>query len=265
MEFECLTLEIDENVAFLTLNQPRNLNAISLKMIREMRSALNGIEDTVSGARCLLITGAGKGFCVGADLSDPEMKMGEAPSKKKPNVLKDYYDPLFLRLRGLNIPIVTAVNGPAAGVGVSLALMGDMILAARSSFFLHAFRQIGLIPDGGCTFLLPRLVGWARAREMSLMGERLSVEKALEWGMINRVCDNDRLNSEARELAVDLAKGPTVAFRLIRQAYWKSMDNDYEAQLRLESEYQKVATGTEDYKEGVAAFLEKRPAHFRGR
>lgn len=262
MEYLRIKLVFEEQVARLTLNHPEVLNAVSLQMLRELNQVLNEIEDPAAGARCLLITGEGRGFCVGANLSDPEGQMGNS---KKELPLKELYDPLFRRLREFNLPIITAVNGPAAGVGVSLALMGDLVLAARSAFFLQAFRHIGVIPDGGSTFVLPRLIGWTRAFEMSLLGERLSAEKALEWGMINRVYDDDQFMSEAWNMAKGLANGPTVALRLIRQAYWKSMDNTYEKQLQVENEYQGVANKSEDYKEGVAAFLGKRPAQFKGK
>jgi 2-(1,2-epoxy-1,2-dihydrophenyl)acetyl-CoA isomerase len=262
MEYHRLKVTFEENVARLTLNHPEVLNAVSLQMIRELNQVMDEIEDPAAGVRCLLITGEGRAFCVGANLSDPEGRMGDA---KKELPLKEWYDPFFRRLRDFNLPIVTAVNGPAAGVGMSLALMGDLVLAARSAFFLQAFRHIGVIPDGGSTFVLPRLIGWPRALEMSLLGERVSAEKALGWGMINQVFDDDQLMSKAWNLARSLASGPTVALGLTRKAYWKSMDNTCEKQLKVESEYQDVANKTEDYKEGVSAFLEKRPAQFKGK
>ena len=160
---------------------------------------------------------------------------------------------------------MTAVNGPAAGAGMSFALMGDMILAARSAYFLQAFRRIGLVPDCGSTWLLPRLVGKARSIELSLMGERLPAEKALEWGLINRVYDDGALMGEAMKLAHELANGPTVALSLIRQLYWESPDNSFEEQLNLEFKSQRVAGAAEDFREGVTAFLEKRPAKFKGK
>lgn len=147
---------------------------------------------------------------------------------------------------------------------MSFALMGDLVLAARSAFFLQAFRRIGLIPDGGATFILPRMIGFSRAMELSLLAERLPAEKALEWGMINRVYEDDQLMPEALKLVEALAAGPTQALRLIRQAYWKSIDNTYEAQLKLERTLQRQAGQTRDFREGVAAFLEKRPAKFKG-
>ena len=165
----------------------------------------------------------------------------------------------------LHCPIVTSVNGAAAGAGMSFALMGDMILCARSSYFLQAFRRIGLVPDCGSTWLLPRLIGKARSVELSLMGERLPAEKALEWGLVNRVYDDAALMDETMKLARELANGPTIALSLIRKLYWDSPGNSFEDQLDLEQQLQRVAGSAEDFKEGVTAFLEKRPAKFKGK
>jgi 2-(1,2-epoxy-1,2-dihydrophenyl)acetyl-CoA isomerase len=264
MEYQRIRIEFKNSIALLTLNHPETLNAVSLQMIRELNAVLDEIEDPGRNARCLLITGEGRGFCAGANLSDPEKDMGGDSQPDLGAGLEKWYNPFLLRLRDLPMPIVTVVNGPAAGVGMSFALMGDLVLAARSAFFLQAFRRIGLIPDGGATFILPRMIGFSRAMELSLLGERLPAQKALEWGMINRVYEDDELMPEAFQLAEALAAGPTEALRLIRQAYWKSIDNTYEAQLRLERNLQKQAGQTRDFREGVAAFLEKRPAQFKG-
>jgi 2-(1,2-epoxy-1,2-dihydrophenyl)acetyl-CoA isomerase len=264
MEYQRIRIEFKNRIALLTLNHPETLNAVSLQMIRELNAVLDEIEDPSHGARCLLITGRGRGFCAGANLSDPEKNMGGGAQPDLGDGLEKWYNPFLLRLRDLPMPIVTAVNGPAAGVGMSFALMGDLVLAARSAFFLQAFRRIGLIPDGGATFILPRMIGFSRAMELSLLGERLPAEKALEWGMINRVYEDDQLMPEALKLVEALAAGPTQALRLIRQAYWKSIDNTYEAQLKLERTLQRQAGQTRDFREGVAAFLEKRPAKFKG-
>jgi 2-(1,2-epoxy-1,2-dihydrophenyl)acetyl-CoA isomerase len=265
MEYQRIKIEFKNNIALLTLNHPEALNAVSLQMIRELNRVLDEIEDPANGARCLLITGEGRGFCAGANLSDPEKRMGSAQDLDLGDGLEKWYNPFLIRLRDLPMPIVTAVNGPAAGVGMSFALMGDIVLAARSAFFLQAFRRIGLIPDGGATFILPRKIGFSRAMELSLLGERLPAEKALEWGMINRVYEDDQLMLAADKLAAELAEGPTEALRLIRQAYWKSIDNTYEEQLRLERTLQRQAGQTNDFREGVSAFLEKRPAKFQGK
>jgi 2-(1,2-epoxy-1,2-dihydrophenyl)acetyl-CoA isomerase len=265
MEYERVKIEFEKDFAVLTLNHPEALNAVSLKMIRELNRVLDPIEDPANGARCLLISGAGRGFCAGANLSDPEKNMGGEGAIDLGDGLEKWYNPFFIRLRDLRMPIITAVNGPAAGVGMSLALMGDIVLAARSAFFLQAFRRIGLIPDGGATYILPRMIGLARAMELSLLGERLPAETALEWGLINRIYEDDQLMPAALKLAAELAGGPTEALRLIRKAYWKSIDNTYEEQLKLERTLQRQAGRTSDFREGVSAFLEKRPARFKGK
>jgi 2-(1,2-epoxy-1,2-dihydrophenyl)acetyl-CoA isomerase len=167
-------------------------------------------------------------------------------------------------MRDLPCPLVTAVNGPAAGVGCSMALMGDLIVAAQSAYFLQAFRRIGLVPDGGSTYLLPRLVGKARAMEMALLGERVPAAKALEWGLVNRVTPDAECLSTALDLARELARGPR-ALGLIRQTIWASLDADWKDQLKAERDAQKIAGRTEDFREGVTAFLQKRPAAFSGR
>ena len=261
MDFERVKLDIDGNVALLTLNHPEVMNAVSQEMLGGLMAALDHVEDRKNGARCLLITGAGRGFCAGANLQPRSegSRSGDAGS-----VLETLYHPFLRRLRELPMPIVTAVNGAAAGVGMSFALMGDLCVCARSAYFLQAFRRIGLVPDGGSTWILPRLIGKARAMELSLLGERLPSEKALEWGLISRVVDDAELMPKARELAQDLANGPTVSLRLIRRLYWESTDNSYEEQLNLERQMQRIAGSTSDFAEGVRAFLEKRPAKFKG-
>jgi 2-(1,2-epoxy-1,2-dihydrophenyl)acetyl-CoA isomerase len=262
MEFERVKLEVDQNVGLLTLNHPEVMNAVSSEMLGGLMRALDHAEDSRNGVRCLLLTGAGRGFCAGANLqprSDDTRGSGDAGS-----VLETLYHPFLRRLRELPLPIVSAVNGAAAGVGMSFALMADLVLCARSSYFLQAFRRIGLIPDGGSTWILPRLIGKARAMELSLLGEKLPAETALQWGLVNRVFDDAELIPKAVELARDLAKGPTVSLRLIRRLYWESTDNSYEEQLNLERQMQRIAGNSADFREGVRAFLEKRPANFKG-
>jgi len=262
MEFERVRLDIEESVGVLTLNHPEVMNAVSAEMLGGLMNALDHVESPKHGVRCLLVTGSGRGFCAGANLQ-PRAE-GSRASGDAGSVLETLYHPFLRRLRELPMPIVTAVNGAAAGVGMSFALMGDLCVAARSAYFLQAFRRIGLIPDGGSTWILPRLVGKARAMELSLLGERLPAETALQWGLISRVFDDTELMTKARELAHDLANGPTVSLRLIRRLYWESPENSYEEQLNLERQMQKIAGNSNDFAEGVRAFLEKRPAKFKG-
>ncbi len=264
MEFERVKLDIDGPVATLTLNHPEVMNAVSLEMLGGLKLAMDEVEDPSNGVRALLLTGEGRGFCTGANLQG----RGNGPSNParmdSGSALEEAYHPFLRRLRNLPMPFITAVNGPAAGVGMSFAMMGDLILCARSSYFLQAFRRIGLVPDGGSTWMLPRLVGKARAMELSLLGEKLPAETALQWGLINRVYDDEKLMGEAKALTLDLANGPTKTLGLIRQLYWESTDNSYEEQLNLERQLQRTAGRSDDFKEGVRAFLEKRPAQFKG-
>jgi 2-(1,2-epoxy-1,2-dihydrophenyl)acetyl-CoA isomerase len=264
MQFKHVTLDFDGPVAILKLDHPEVMNAVSMDMLGGLGEALDAIDDRRSDVRCLVITGAGRAFCAGANLQGRDNQ--KPGSRSNAGVtLETGYHPFLRRLRNLHCPIVTSVNGAAAGAGMSFALMGDMILCARSAYFLQAFRRIGLVPDCGSTWLLPRLVGKARAVELSLMGERLPAEKALEWGLVNRVYDDAALMDEAMKLARELADGPTVALSLIRRLYWESSDNSFEDQLDLEQQMQRKAGAAEDFKEGVIAFLEKRPAKFKGK
>lgn len=263
MQFKHVTLDFEGPVAILKLDHQEVMNAVSVDMLGGLAEALDEIADKQAEVRCVLLTGAGRAFCTGANLQgrNSEAKPGRSNAGA---VLETGFHPFLRRLRNLHCPIVTAVNGPAAGAGMSFALMGDMILCAKSSYFLQAFRRIGLVPDCGSTWLLPRIIGKARAVELSLMGDKLPAEKALEWGLINRVHEDAVLMEEAMKLAHDLANGPTVALALIRKLYWDSSENSFEEQLNLEFQSQRVAGATSDFKEGVSAFLEKRPAKFKG-
>ena len=264
MQFKHVTLDFDGSVAILKLDHQEVMNAVSIDMLGGLAEALDAIDDKRDEVRCLVITGAGRAFCTGANLQGRNQQ--QKPGKSNAGAaLETAFHPFLRRLRKLHCPIVTAVNGPAAGAGMSFALMGDLILCARSSYFLQAFRRIGLVPDCGSTWLLPRLIGKARSVELSLLGERLPAEKALEWGLVNRVYDDGALMEETMKVAHDLANGPTVALSLIRKLYWDSPENTLEDQLNLEFESQRIAGRAEDFKEGVTAFLEKRPAKFKGK
>lgn len=259
MTFTKIAYSVADDIATIAFDEPATMNAAGMDTIEELSLA---IEQAADEARCTIITGNGRGFCSGANLSS---NPGQTP-KGKPDAgkaLDSHYNPFIKAMRTHPHPIITAVNGAAAGVGCSIALMGDFIIAAESGYFLQAFRRIGLVPDGGSTFLLPRMVGRARAMEMTLFGEKLTADKALEWGLINRVVPNDQLMSEAQAYAKRLADGPTQALALIRELVWQAEDNDFDSQLQAERFAQRTAGRQPDFKEGVKAFLEKRPANFR--
>jgi 2-(1,2-epoxy-1,2-dihydrophenyl)acetyl-CoA isomerase len=259
MEFERAKLEIEGSVGIIKLNHPEVMNAVSPEMVGGLMKALDEVARHCDEVRCVIITGEGRGFCAGANLQPSPGERGDAGS-----LLETVFHPFLRRLRELPVPLITAVNGAAAGVGMSFALMGDLVLCAQSAYFLQAFRRIGLVPDGGSTWLLPRLISKARAIELSLLGERLPAAKALEWGLVNRVFADDQLMKNALEMGRELAAGPTIALGLIRQLYRESPDNTYEEQLNLERQMQRKAGATADFKEGVRAFLQKRPANFKG-
>ena len=258
---ERMLLDFDGKVAVLKFNHPEVLNAIGAQMLEELSDALLDVEDPANGARCLLLTGEGRGFSAGANLQDDgsNERRGSAGSG-----LRSGYHPILLRLRDLEMPIVTAVNGPAAGVGMSFALMGDIVCAQKDAYFLQAFGRIGLVPDGGSTFMLPRMVGWGRAVELSMLAEKLPAEKALEWGLVNRLFDDgEALREGAMAMARRLADGPR-SLTLMRREYWNTWHNAFEQQLDLEARLQDEAGRTADFAEGVQAFFEKREARFKG-
>ena len=253
---------LEDGVAILTLNDSATMNAASPEMAEELAAAL---KRAVGEARAVILTGEGRGFCSGANLSGGGA-LGRKPDDGPPDagaVLESTYNPLVSAMRDLPIPLVTAVNGAAAGVGCSLALMGDLIVAGESAYFLQAFRRIGLVPDGGSTYLLPRMIGRTRAMEMMLLGEKVPAKTALEWGMVNRVVSDGELLATAKTLAKALAAGPA-SIAMIRKIGWASLDNNWKDQLDLERVTQRDAGRTEDFAEGVAAFQQKRPAKFQG-
>jgi 2-(1,2-epoxy-1,2-dihydrophenyl)acetyl-CoA isomerase len=255
-------VSVDAGVAALTLNRPDKLNAFNPEMHEQLREALAEAERD-EAVRAVLLTGAGRAFCAGQDLSERDVSPGRPIDLSV--TLETWYNPLVRRIRGLPKPVVCAVNGVAAGAGANVALACDVVLAARSASFIQAFARIGLLPDSGGTWTLPRLVGEARARGLALLGERLGAEDAERWGLIWKVCDDARLMQEARALAETLARGPTRGLALIKQALEASAGNTLDAQLDLERDLQRLAGQTEDYREGVSAFKEKRAAQFRGR
>jgi 2-(1,2-epoxy-1,2-dihydrophenyl)acetyl-CoA isomerase len=246
----------------ITLNRPERLNAFNDAMHEALRDAIARAEADES-CRALLITGAGRGFCAGQDLSDRLLKPGEKPLPRKS--LEIYYNPLVRKLRALPFPVIAAVNGVAAGAGCNIALACDIVLAARSASFTQSFARIGLIPDSGGTWLLPRLVGEARARALALLAEPLPAEKAEQWGLVWKCVDDAALAGEARKLCEHFAAAPTQGLALIKRALDASAGNSFDAQLDLERDLQREANMTPDYAEGVRAFMEKRKPNFSGR
>ena len=270
MTYDHILLEEKDGVATLTINRPNVLNGLTAKTIGEMIHAIDALRDGGT-ARVLLMTGAGRGFSSGADLSGGVAGTDGGGDKLPPGppdagkVLETHFNPLLERLMALPMPFITAVNGPAAGAGCSFALAGDIVIAARSAYFLQAFVNIGLVPDVGSTWMLPRLAGRARAQAMMMLGERIGAEQALDWGMIYKVVDDDALMAEANAMAARLAKGPTRAYALIRQGIRDCLDKPLTEALMVERRNQLAAGRTADFVEGVSAFLAKRPADFKGR
>ena len=256
VDFERCYVTRQDGVAVLTLNHPETVNAASFAMMQGCLKAMDLIEGDPD-LNALILTGAGRGFCSGANLTEPPPESADLGE-----VLERTYHPLLRRLRDSRLPIVTAVNGPAAGVGMSLALMGDLVIAARSAFFALGFTRLGLVPDGGATWLVPRLIGLARARELALLGERLPAEKAHAWGMIHKVVDDEMVMDEALLLAARLALGPK-ALALTRKLFWESTHHNFEEQLEHERKAQRQAGATRDFREGLTAFFEKRDPRFK--
>ena len=246
----------------ITLNRPDRLNAFTEPMHKLLRDALVEVEADET-CRALLLTGAGRAFCTGQDLNDRLAKPGE--TMVLGGTLEAYYNPLVRKLRSLPFPVIAAVNGVAAGAGCNIALACDIVLAARSANFIQSFAKIGLVPDSGGTWILPRLIGPARARALTLMAEPLPAETAEAWGMIWKALPDAELMDEAHKLCLRFASAPTVGLALIKRALDESWSNDLDAQLDLERELQREASLTPDYAEGVRAFLGKRTPSFTGR
>jgi 2-(1,2-epoxy-1,2-dihydrophenyl)acetyl-CoA isomerase len=259
MDFEHIRIDHSPAaVATITLARPDTLNALSGQTVVELRRAVESLHG--SGARCLLITGEGRGFSSGADLAS-----GGGLPEDAGEALEKHFNPLIEALFALPIPVVAAVNGPAAGAGCSLALAADIVIAARSAYFLQAFVNIGLIPDAGATWLLPRIVGRARAMEMMMLGGRIPAQQAHQWGMISRVVEDEFLAEEAVALATNLAQGPTVALGLIRRLARDAEQLSLTQALEAERHAQREAGQSQDFKSAVMAFLQKRQPQFDGR
>lgn len=258
---ETVLLETDSGVLRVTLNRPDKLNAFNPSVHAGLAAAMDRAESD-SSIRCVLVTGAGRGFCAGQDLTERDMKA--AGPMDLGAGLETWYNPLVRRMRALEKPVVCAVNGVAAGAGANFALACDIVLAARSASFIQAFVKIGLVPDCGGTYFLPRLAGTQRAMALAMTGERLSAEDAERMGLVWKVVDDGELMPEAARVAASLAAGPTRSLGLIKQAIYASAGNTLAAQLDLERNLQREIGKGSDYREGVSAFLEKRRPAFTG-
>ena len=262
MTYQNILFSLESDIARLTLNRPDRLNSFNGEMHLELRDALVRTRD--GGARVLLLTGAGRGFCAGQDLSDRNVAVGNDPVDLGYSI-ETFYKPLVLGLRALELPVICAVNGVAAGAGASVALACDLVLAARSASFIQAFSKIGLVPDAGGTWVLPRLVGTARAMGLAMLGDRLSAEQAEDWGLIWKCLDDDKLMAEADKLAIHFSTAPTRGLAYTKRALYASSGNSLEQQLELERSLQQELGFGHDYREGVLAFMEKRSPSFTGK
>lgn len=263
---ETILFEVEDGVATLTLNRPERLNSFNDRMHDELRQALARVRAgrADGSVRVLVLTGAGRGFCAGQDLSDRNVAPGGEAVDLGASVEKNY-KPLVLALRALELPVIAAVNGVAAGAGANIALACDLVFAARSASFIQAFSKLGLIPDTGGTWILPRLLGPARALGLALLGERLSAEQAEQWGLIWKTVDDAALMSTVGVVARQLAQGPTFGYAQTKKAIWESSLRGLEAQLDVERDLMSACGRSEDYREGVAAFMDKRAPQFKGR
>ena len=262
MAYNTILVGKADGLATITLNAPDKLNAVSRKMIAELKQCWEELAADQS-VRCVLLTGAGRGFCAGADLADPDRESSATADSGA--ALEKYFNPVIRLMRTIPKPVVSAVNGVAAGVGMSFALASDIAVAAKSASFLQAFARIGLLPDGGSTWFLPRLVGDQRARALAMLAPQIPAEKAKEWGLIWDVVDDAALMPTATELARQLADGPTLALGRIKDALNRATGNDLSRQLDVERDFQGELGRSDDFKEGVAAFLAKRKANFKGK
>lgn len=254
-----ILFEIRDHIAFITLNRPDRLNAFNREMALLLQDKLDECA-SLPDVRAVYLTGAGKGFCAGQDLV--EVTDPNGPDLKK--ILSEHYNPIVTRIRQLPKPVLAAVGGVAAGAGANIALCCDVVVAARSAAFIQAFSKIGLIPDSGGTYFLPRLVGWQRASALSMLGDKISAVEAEEMGMIYKAIEDETFAESSKALATKLSLLPTRALALTKEALNQSTVNSFDKQLQLEVELQQQAAATKDYAEGVQSFLEKRVPVFRG-
>lgn len=260
-DYETILAERTGDVLKITLNRPERLNAASIQLADEFRAALYDVGD----ARAVLITGAGKGFCSGADLAARGEANAITSKGGSHQALQNHYNPLVSQILRLPVPVVCAVNGPAAGVGCSIALAGDFVLASHSAYFLQAFVNIGLVPDGGSTWLLARAIGRARATRMMMLGEKIGAQQAEDWGLICKAVADDMLMDEAMALATRLSEGPTLAYATMKRNIAIALDGTVNDVFLAEAEGQRIAGASADAMEGGMAFLQKRKPAFTGR
>lgn len=263
MSYQTILFEITEGVARLTLNRPDRLNSFNVQMHQEVRDALARVAASQE-VRVLVFTGAGRGFCAGQDLGDRAVAPG-GQGVDLGESIETYYKPLVMTLRNLPMPVIGAINGVAAGAGANLALACDLVVATRSASFVQAFCKLGLVPDSGGTWFLPRLLGNSRAMGLAMLGDKLSAEQAAQWGLIWRCVEDAEFKSTVDQLAAQLAAAPTKGLARTKQAIYESWDQTLEQQLNLERDYQRELGRSQDYAEGVAAFTEKRTPKFVGR
>lgn len=254
-----ILFEIKNNTAIITLNRPEKFNAFNREMALALQEKLDECEKNIS-VRCVVIIGAGKAFCAGQDLA--EVIDPNGPGMQK--ILSEHYNPIVSKIRKLNKPVLAAVNGVAAGAGANIALCCDIVIAAQSVFFIQAFSKIGLIPDSGGTYFLPRLIGMQKASALMMLGDKISAEEAERMGMIYRVFANEIFELEVEKISQRLALMPTKGLAFTKQALNVSMEQSFEKQLLTEDIFQQKAASTNDFKEGVTAFMEKRPGNFKG-
>ncbi|MCE5168718.1 enoyl-CoA hydratase-related protein [Paenibacillus profundus] len=261
--YKTILYEVSGGVARMTMNRPDKYNAFTGQMIAEMTAALKkaGKDEEI---RCIVLTGAGKAFNAGQDLGDVQGADAQGAEPNHGDVLRERYNPLIMQLRNTEKPIIAAVNGVAAGAGVSVALACDLRIVSEKAYFVNAFVNIGLVPDSGGCYFLPRLVGLGKALELAMTGDRVSAEEAYRIGLANRVCAAEQFADEAERLAVKLAALPTRAIGLIKRTMYKGLDMNLAQTLEHEAYAQEIAGNTEDHREGMQAFLEKRPPEFKG-
>ena len=263
MSYQTILFEVSEGVARLTLNRPDRLNSFNVQMHGEVRDALAKLKGN-SEARVLVLTGAGRGFCAGQDLGDRAVAPG-GQGVDLGDSIENYYKPLVLALRNLPMPVIGAINGVAAGAGANIALACDLVIAAKSASFVQAFSKLGLVPDSGGTWFLPRLLGNARAMGLAMLGDKLPAEQAAQWGLIWRCVEDADFKSTVDQLATQLAAAPTRGLARTKQAIYESWSHTLEQQLDQERDFQRELGRSQDYAEGVAAFTEKRTPKFTGR